>query len=102
MFKAAPLDQPYGRIDDRLRGEVVLGAVLQAENITGQVEGADLAAAVGEEFMATNRSVNDLENAFFSTAFVPQYEVDATSPIRRAMRSPLIAECRIWVTRRRR
>ena len=49
MFKAASLHQPYGRIDDRLRGEVVLGAVLQAENITGQVEGADLAAAVGEE-----------------------------------------------------
>ena len=64
MFKAAPLHQPYCRIDDRLRGEAVLGTVFQTKNVAGQMEGADLAAAVGKELVAANRAFNDLVDVF--------------------------------------
>ena len=60
MLEAAPFHQPYCRIDDRLCGEAVLGAVLQTKNVTIQVKGADLAAAIGEEFVAADRAFNDL------------------------------------------
>ena len=60
VLEAAPFHQPYCRIDDRLRGEAVLGAVFQPKNVTGQMEGADLAAAVGKELVASNRAVDHL------------------------------------------
>ena len=60
VLQAAPFHQPYCRIDDRFRGKSVGGTVLQPKNVAGQVEGADLAAAVGEELVAANRAVDDL------------------------------------------
>ena len=60
VLKAAPLHQPYCRVDDGLRGKSVGGTVLQPKNVARQMESADLAAAIGEELVAANRAVNDL------------------------------------------
>ena len=60
VLQAAPLHQPYCRIDDRFRGKSVGCTVLQPKNVAGQVESADLAAAVGEELVGANRTVRDL------------------------------------------
>ena len=60
VLETAPLHQPYCRIDNCLCGEAVLGTVFQPKNVTGQMEGADLAAAVGEELVAANGAVDDL------------------------------------------
>src|SRR3954451_541668 len=64
MLEAAPFHQPYGCFDDRLCGEAVLGTIFQTKNIAGQMEGADLAATVGEEFVAADRTVDDLVDVF--------------------------------------
>ena len=60
VLQAASFHQPYCRIDDRFSGKSVGCSVLQPENVAGQVERADLAAAVGEELVAANRTVRDL------------------------------------------
>ena len=60
VLQAASFHQPYCRIDDCFRGEAVDRTVLQPENVAGQVESADLAAAIGEELVAANRTVDDL------------------------------------------
>ena len=60
VLEAASLHQPHGGVDDRFGGEAVNGSVLKAENVTGKMEGADLAAAVRQQFMTANRTFHDL------------------------------------------
>jgi hypothetical protein len=60
VFQTASFHQPYCRIDDRFRSKPVGRTVLQPKNVAGQVECADLAAAVGEELVGANRTVRDL------------------------------------------
>src|SRR5215212_2695672 len=60
VFQAASFHQPYRRIDDRFGGEAVGCTVLQSENVAGQVERANLAAAVGKELVGANCTAPDL------------------------------------------
>ena len=60
VLQTAPFHQSDGGIDDRLGGKAMLGAVLETKDIADQVKGADLAAAVGEEFVAANGTFNNL------------------------------------------
>jgi hypothetical protein len=60
IIQAGSLHQPHRRVDDRFCGEPMDRPVLQAKDVAGQVESADLTAAVGQELVAPNRAVNDL------------------------------------------
>ena len=60
VLETAPLDEAHGRVDDCLRGKTMCGTVFEAKDIANQVEGADLAAAVGQELVAPNRTLHDL------------------------------------------
>src|SRR3954452_15057474 len=59
-FEAAALHQADGGVHDRLRGEAMVGSDLEAEDVVGEVKGADLAAAVGEQLVAPYRAGYDL------------------------------------------
>src|SRR5262249_18589018 len=50
--------------DDRFSRKAVGWAGLQAEHVARQVEGADLAASVGEQLVAADRARNDLIDIF--------------------------------------
>ena len=60
VLETAPLHQTHGRVDNCLCGKSVGGTVFQTENIANQVESPDLAAAVGQELIAANRTLQDL------------------------------------------
>ena len=60
VLETATLDEAHGRVDDCLRGKTMCGTVFEAKDIANQVEGADLAAAVGQELVAPNRTLHDL------------------------------------------
>ena len=47
VLQIAPLHEAHGRVDNRLRGKPMDGTVFQAKDVAKQMEGPDLAAAVG-------------------------------------------------------
>jgi hypothetical protein len=47
VLQTAPLHEAHGRVDNRLRGKPMDGTVFQAKDVANQMEGPDLAAAVG-------------------------------------------------------
>ena len=56
----AALDHEHLAVGDRLGGEGVLVADLEAEHVARQVERADLAAAVVEDLVGAHRAADDL------------------------------------------
>jgi len=64
MASLSATDDAHGGVDDRLRRKAMLAAVREAENVAGQVKGADLPAAVGQQLVAPYRAGFDLVDVF--------------------------------------
>ncbi len=64
LLEAAALHQPHRGIDDGFRGQPVDRSRFEAENIARQMEGADLAASVGQQLVAANRARDHLVDVF--------------------------------------
>jgi hypothetical protein len=60
VLKTAPLHKPHGRVDNCLCGKPMGRTIFKAKNIANQVEGPDLAATVGQQLVAPNRTLYDL------------------------------------------
>src|SRR5208337_4814709 len=78
-LEAAALDHPHRRFDDRFGSQAVAGSGFKTENVAGEMEGADLAAAVAEEAIAADRAARDLVDVFGGFALAEDAFVAAVS-----------------------
>jgi len=71
------LDDADGRIGDRLGREAVLLSLLEPEDVTGEVESADLAASIRQDFDGARRPVDDLVDVFDRLALAVDFAARA-------------------------
>ena len=64
LLEAGSLHQAHGGFDDRFRRKSVNWPVFKTENVANKVEGADLAATIGQELVAPYRALQDLVEIF--------------------------------------
>ncbi|MGY4344393.1 hypothetical protein ACVWXM_000857 [Bradyrhizobium sp. GM7.3] len=60
LLEARALHEAHSGVDDSFSSKAVGGAGFEAEHVAGKVEGADLAAAVGEKLVAAHGAGDDL------------------------------------------
>src|SRR5262245_77982 len=60
LFEAPALHQAQRGVEDGFGGKAMGRAGFEAEDVAGQMEGADLAAAVGEQLVGAHRAANHL------------------------------------------
>src|SRR5262245_5660510 len=64
LLEALALDEAQRGVEDGFGGEAMVGAGFQAKYVAGQVEGTDLAAAVGEQLVGAHRAADHLIDIF--------------------------------------
>lgn len=72
-FQAAALHQADGGIGDRLGGQAMGGAGIEAEYVAGQMERTDLAASVVQELVGTHRAADHLIDILGWLAFAVDF-----------------------------
>ena len=64
LLEAPALHEAQRGVEDGFGGEAMVRAGYEAEDVAGQMEGADLAAAVGEQLVGTHRAADHLVDIF--------------------------------------
>ncbi|MHC2929281.1 hypothetical protein ACVJA9_004078 [Bradyrhizobium diazoefficiens] len=64
LLEARAFHEAHAGVDDGFGGKTVAGAGFEAEHVAGKMEGADLAAAVGEKLVAAHGPGDDLVDIF--------------------------------------
>ena len=72
VLKARSFHEPQCGVDDGFRRKPVCRPVFEAKDVTGEVKGADLATAVGEELIASDRTIDHLIDIFGAFG-LPEY-----------------------------